>query len=402
MNPSCLGCGRGAIKTVIDLGPQPPSNRFLADLDESCELHRLQFGYCLTCGLAQLLTPMPVDVVRSRYDWITYNEPEGHLDNLVDYLRKTATITENARVVGVSYKDDSTLARFRKQGVAYTYRLNQVHDMGISDSLASIETIQASLTPETSQSVVADIGPADVVVVRHVLEHAYKPTQFIEACHILAKPDGYLVFEVPDCRKILNGHDHCFLWEEHITYFTPITLKALFESIGFLDSDIKVYPYPMEDSLVAIVRNIRTTPRIPHALPEEIERIEAFGRSLGERGAGIRCHIQSLQAKGIQTALFGAGHLAAKFINFYDLASLIPGVIDDNPKKQSLFMPGSRLPIIDSRCMDEGKVDLCLLTLNPESEQKVLQAKPSYVDRGGRFRSIFSASANSIDMEIRK
>jgi hypothetical protein len=278
--------------------------------------------------------------------------------------------------------------------------LDQIRDLGISDPLASLETVQDKLTRDCAQSFAAGFGLADIVIVRHILEHAHKPLQFIRACQLLAKPDGWMVFEVPDCRKVLDGYDHCFLWEEHITYMTPVTLKSLFECVGFPDVDIKVYPYPMEDSLVAIVRNISSAPRMPEKIQEEIDRVEAFAKSLSERGNKIRNYIQLLQSQSVKTALFGAGHLSAKFINFYGLAGLLSGVIDDNPNKQKLFMPGSRLPIIDSTSLDEGKVDLCLLTLNPESEQKVLKVKSNFLNRGGRFRSIFSASANSIDLDI--
>jgi SAM-dependent methyltransferase len=348
-----------------------------------------------------LLDPMAIDLVRSRHEWITYNEPEGHLDNLVECLRDLSGITVDSRIVGVTYKDDSTLARFSKQGIANTYRLDQVNDLGVSDPLASLETIQSVLTPHRAQSITAQIGQADIVLVRHILEHAHSPVQLLEACQQLAKPDGWLVFEVPDCRKVLDGHDHCFIWEEHISYFTPETLKSFLESFGFPDVDIKVYPYPMEDSLVAIVRNIRKEPLRQHVSDKELKRLESFGNSFAERGFKMRRHLESLQSQGTQVALFGAGHLAAKFINFYGLATFLCSVIDDNPNKKSTFMPGSRLPIVDSRCLDEGKVDLCLLTLNPESEQKVLKGKSSYLDRGGKFRSIFSASANSIDLDIR-
>jgi len=110
--------------------------------------------------------------------------------------------------------------------------------------------------------------------------------------------------------------------------------------------------------------------------------------------------LQKLQHEGKRVALFGAGHLAAKFINFYDLAPYLCGVIDDNANKLGRFMPGSKLPIISSSCLESEKIDLCLLTLNPESEQKVLKAKSAYLAGGGRFRSIFSASSNSIDLDI--
>ena len=99
-------------------------------------------------------------------------------------------------------------------------------------------------------------------------------------------------------------------------------------------------------------------------------------------------------------ALFGAGHLAAKFVNFYGLKEKLIGVIDDNPHKQNHFLPGSALPVIGSEWLNTGDIDLCMLTLSPESETKVRKAKADYLARGGIFRSIFSASTSSIDKAL--
>jgi SAM-dependent methyltransferase len=400
MSAACISCRTSTVNTVIDLGPQPPSNRFLASPGERCETHALRFGYCTACGLAQLVDPMAVDIVRSRHGWITYKEPEGHLDRLVASLCDVTGVAPGARIAGLTYKDDSTLARFSQRGVTNTYRLDQVRDLDIADPLASLETVQARLTPERATAIADRTSRADIVVARHILEHAHQPMRLIEACQRLAKPDGWLVFEVPDCGKVFDGNDHCFLWEEHIAYFTPDTLMAFLGLAGFADISISMFPYPMENSLVAIVRNHRAPQELPHDIDSEVGRVERFGGSLAERGARVRNYLRAQRAKGNRLAVFGAGHLSTKFINFYQLAPLLAGVVDDNPNKQSLFMPGSGLPIFDSSRLDQGQVDLCLLTLNPESEQKVLNAKAAYVGRGGRFRSIFSASANSIDLDF--
>jgi hypothetical protein len=158
----------------------------------------------------------------------------------------------------------------------------------------------------------------------------------------------------------------------------------------------------MEDSLIAIVRNVRSTPKKSEEsnVGKEIARLDQFARTLSSRGLRLKQHLQALRMQGQRVALFGAGHLAAKFINFYGLADSLIGVIDDNPNKLGRYMPGSKLPIIGSACLEKGEVDLCILTLNPESEQKVLKAKAGYISRGGKLRSIFSASANSIDQDL--
>jgi len=401
MNKECIGCGADTAKKLIDLGPQPPSNRYFSGTRESYDTHPIEFGICTTCGLAQLFNPMPPDVVRSRFEWISYNEPEGHLDDLVEILAAKIDLSAKTHIVGVTYKDESTLARFNRKGVADTYRLSQADDLHIAEPLASLETIQHVLSPDAAATLAAKIGQADILLVRHILEHAHEPRRLLEACRNLCKPGGLLVIEVPDCRKVLDGHDHCFLWEEHISYFTPETLRGFFEGTGFSDVDIRIYPYPMEDSLVAIVHNVCTSSKqLEINTGKELARLERFASTLSSRGMRIKQHLQALRSQGKRVALFGAGHLAAKFINFYGLAEYLMGVIDDNPNKLGRHMPGSKLPIIGSDCLEKGEVDLCLLTLNPESEQKVFKAKAEYFTRGGKFRSIFSASANSINQDI--
>ena len=266
--------------------------------------------------------------------------------------------------------------------------------------LASLESIQAALTPEKAREVAARHGLADIVLVRHILEHAHDPRQLVEACRNLAKPGGLLVFEMPDCRKVFDGHDHCFIWEEHIAYFTPATLERFLASLGFGGVEILVYPYPMEDSLIAVVTNGEREAAVPMAPEGEVERLRGFSMAFQDRKARIHLAFDAMHAKGLRVALFGAGHLAAKFINFYGLERRLTRVVDDNPEKQRYFMPGSALPIHGSECLDRGEVDVCLLTLNPESEQKVVRAKAAFVKGGGAFRSIFSASPISIDKDM--
>jgi hypothetical protein len=102
------------------------------------------------------------------------------------------------------------------------------------------------------------------------------------------------------------------------------------------------------------------------------------------------------QQDGKRVAVFGAGHLAAKFVNFFRLGAMIDCVVDDNARKQELLMPGSRLAIRGSATLLSRSIDLCLLSLNPESEQKVLAKNQPFLDRGGRFLSIFASSERAV------
>jgi SAM-dependent methyltransferase len=394
----CLGCGAHETTVLLDLGLQPPSNRFLPVGSEVEDGHNLQFGQCRSCRLLQLLDPMSALMVKSRHTWLAYNEPEGHLDPLVQYLTGLQGLTREARIIGLTYKDDSTLARFNRLGFGNTFRFDLNKDFGLDDPCAGLESIQAAIDDQLCDCLAARHGKADLLLVRHVLEHAHVPQQFLRALRRLLAPGGYLVLELPDCRKFISARDYSFLWEEHITYFSPRTLGEFLQRNGYFATDIKVYPYTLEDSLVAIVRpSEEDKPQSLLQAPDvDVAVALRYAEQFKPTFATYRAFFEDLRATGKRIAIFGAGHLAVKFINLFSLENYVDAVIDDNPHKQGLAMPGSGLPIIGSAALPE--FDVCLLSLSPESEQKVLAKQQTYVQSGGHFASIFALSPLALSM----
>ena len=52
-------------------------------------------------------------------------------------------------------------------------------------------------------------------------------------------------------------------------------------------------------------------------------------------------------------------------------------------------MPGSKLPIRKSSSLIDENIKLCLMSLNPNVEKKVIKKNKSYLKKGGKFISIF-------------
>jgi hypothetical protein len=397
---TCLLCGTPTAAPLIDFGHQPLCNRFLATSMETEAAFRLELDLCRACGLVQLGSPAPVDELRPRVDWLTYNEPEGHLDDLaVDIARLPGITPANASLCGISFKDDSLLCRLQKMGFGHTRRLDPRTDLGIDDSRAGIETVSASLTPERAHAWVKRYGPANVVIARHILEHAYDPRGFASALSALMAPEGYLVIEIPDCEKALTVCDYTTVWEEHTLYFTPHTFHEAMAALGFAIENAYCIPYILENSLIAVMkvaREPRPSAPAPESATREIDRAELFATSFVARRAEIIDCLESFRRDRGRIALFGAGHLACTFVNLFGLRGLIDCVIDDNPRKVGLFMPGSRLPIVGSAALVERDIALCLLSINAAGEQSVIDKQAGFVSRGGVFRSIFPASPLAI------
>ena len=127
----CQACD-GECRVLLDAGRHPVANHFVNDERKEETTYPLVLGQCRGCGLIQLMTPVAADALVSPYDWITYNEPEPHLDAVVETLVNLPGFSFGMTVAGVTYKDDSTLARLHRRGVSRRWRIDPVRDLGIA------------------------------------------------------------------------------------------------------------------------------------------------------------------------------------------------------------------------------------------------------------------------------
>lgn len=375
-----------SVEELLDFGMQPVCSHFLRRQDEYCERHPLALSLDRDTGLVFLRHPFPVASLVPHFDWIRYNEPEAHLDDMVQRIVRQVHLTPESRIGGISYKDDSTLERFRERGFANTWRLDP-DEIGITNSNANIESIQHHLTAETATHIAEQHGTLDVLVVRHIVEHAENPAAFLAALKALLRPDGVLIIEVPDCARSMERLDYTMAWEEHTLYFTEATFSVFCRMAGLELDTFYRHPYPFENSLIGFLRAGTPDYSFPPEAAHEIARAHRYAAAFPACKAQVQDFFMRHVAEGI--ALFGAGHLTASFVNLFEVAGHIRFVVDDNPNKQGLFLPGSGLPIYPSQRLAEENIGLCLMGVNPAVEEKIV---PGLREKVGKIYSIFGGS----------
>jgi SAM-dependent methyltransferase len=393
----CLLCGQDQCASLIDFGPQPICHHFF-DGSQPETRHPFRLGQCQACGLAQLLDPVPSRLLTPRFDWITYNEPEAHLDALVDILRGLPGITPQSGICGVSFKENSTRERLAKLGFHNSWQIDFQEDLGIADPRAGVEVAHERIRPGLEQRLHAKHGAPDMVLVRHILENTRDPLGFLEALRRLVKPGGYIVFDSPDSARGFDLCDYTMLWEDHTFYFVESTFQMCLQRGGFTLARFEQYRSPHENCLVAIAQPVAVpgpASLSPASLEQEKDRLARFAKGWEPRRQAMRKLFQEWRQRG-KIALFGAGHRAVMFVNLLGLADLIDFVVDDHPRKRGLRLPGSRLPIVGSDVLAGNEVKLCLSSLGPDSEAKVVQKFSQFVAQGGTFASIYHTRPGSL------
>jgi hypothetical protein len=396
--PICQICRSSRVTPHLDLGQHPVSSFYLPRRDAPESAHPLVLAQCEDCGLIQLTRPVPHTALVAPYDWLFAREPEDHLDEVVDALCRLPGLDTNSVVVGLTAKDDTTLDRFRRRSFGTVWRVSLPEDLGVTNPNASYETVVAMTGRDRMAAIAARRGgAADLLIVRHVIEHAEHLQAFVEGLAALVKPGGYVMIEAPDCTTSLRLNDYAMPWEEHSLYFTPATYRPILEWGGFEPVREAHYPLPFETCMVRVGRKT-ATPRTPRPDPDGLREaglLADYATSFGPTTKALR---RALEAERVRAplALFGAGHLACAFVNFHGLADLFDFVADDTPQKQGLFLPGARLPILPTSELAKRGVGLCLLALSIGNEDRVIARNTAFTEAGGSFLSCFAASPRSV------
>lgn len=395
----CRLCGQAIATPALPLGNIPVCNGFGRTAGVDRQLN-LDIVGCEACGLIQLGEAPAPAMLTPRQPWIRYREPEGHLDALV---AEVLTRSPNARLaLGTGPFEQPLLSRFADRGLQTdTLALDVEPAAGHSPYL---ESWQATLNASHLDRKAAQVGTADVVSCRYIVEHSPAPVDALRALKVLLNPQGLLLIEVPDSSKFLAARDYCFLWEEHSCYFVEETLRRLGEAAGYRVLSVLRYPGALEDALIAVlqVTDLQVAEPTHKAQPAAAQGSSQLFQSYRDGFAATRSFLQArlAEAAGPQrdrVALFGIGHHAIMFVNAFGLAETIALAVDDDQDKAGFFPPGFRTPVVGSETLlTDPQIRTCLFAVAPHIEGRVRDKLAPLVARGVTFHSIYAALDNSI------
>ena len=288
-------------------------------------------------GATGLVHNRAFDPGRMHYDEDYQNEQgcsevfQSHLDEVLDLLRRRAD--EGGSVIEVGCGKGTFLRRLREAGF---------DAIGVDPAFEgeSAHVIKAPFSQELG------LAPAELVVMRHVLEHMPEPLGFLQAIARANDGKGSIYIEVP-CFDWIREHRAWFdIFYEHVNYFRPDDFGRMFTSVleaGHLFGG--QYQYVVAD-LASLRQAMEPVPEPPLDLGRDFT-------------AGIaRCASLARDTDGPK-AIWGASSKGVIFAHHMQQAGVsLDLAIDINPVKQDLYMAGTGMAIVSPRsaleCLPEG------------------------------------------------
>lgn len=383
----CRVCGTDGVAVALDLGTAAACVHFPESPGQFVQRIPFRLGACGNCGLIQLADTPDLEWLQPPGQSVPFRESDRHLDDLCAVMFSQIP-QRNGLVLGLTYNDAPILDRFRAAGFTRTVVLNRADDWQLRSPREGIETMQQRVTPDWAGRIRDRHGPAEFLCVRYLLEHAQDVAAFLAGCQTLLAPDGWVLFETPGCETELARGDAGALWEEHVQYFTPTSLRRGLAHHGFRCRWVGNYPYAVEDCLAAFGQFSEVTDREMTTTDAGHSLLREFSSARQRLRLRLEEYADRVTARGQKIAMWGAGHRAATLVELLPARNLIACVIDDAPEKQGRFLPGSDLPILSSEALNTQAIGVCICLLNPDVMQRIAARHPEFTARGGRFLTL--------------
>ncbi|MEN9894824.1 MAG: hypothetical protein RIR97_676 [Pseudomonadota bacterium] len=396
----CRHCQSRNLAPFLDLGTAPPSNAYLAEdkLDAPELWYPLRIHVCADCLLVQTQDFASRETLFSETyayfssfstSWLT------HAKTYVDEMVRRFGLGRESLVIEVAANDGYLLTHVQERGIP-CLGIEPTASTANAARQKGIEIVQDFFGEALGRDIAEKTGGADLMVANNVLAHVPDINDFVRGFTALLKPSGVVTFEFPHLQNMIAEAQFDTAYHEHYSYLSLTAVHRILKHHGLTVFDVETTPWHGGSLRVFACR----TDAGSHAVLPSVSRILAQEKAAGLLDLATYAAFQTraitarnaflsflldCQARDEKVAAYGAAAKGNTLLNYAGIKpDLIAFVIDKNPAKQGMYMPGSRIPIVpEDRLRSEKPERIILLPWNLQTE---ITQQLSYIrDWGGTF-----------------
>jgi len=215
---------------------------------------------------------------------------------------------------------------------------------------------------------------ADFVICRHTLEHIAKPQQFLRTMRaaLASNVDAAIFFEVPNAPFVFQNQGIWDVIYEHCFYYSSGALARLFSSCGF---DVLRVSSTFNGQYLCLEGRISSgNAGMLGDAGGDVDEMREEVRNFAEEYRAIRARweqaLGNFAEQRKRVALWGAGAKGAMFLNAFKKASTLEYIVDVNPHKWGLYVPGTGQKVVSPEFLKSYQPDV-LLIANPNYQDEI-------------------------------
>jgi SAM-dependent methyltransferase len=396
--PCCRFCHAPLAQTFVDLGVMPLANSYLnpEDLQKQEPMYSLHARVCGDCFLVQVDSVVPAGEIFEHYAYFSSYSTTWveHARQFTEMAQERFDLGAESKVVEIASNDGYLLRYFVDRGIP-CLGIEPAQNVAATAIEAGIPTEVRFFGQETAGDLVDRGWAADLVIANNVLAHVPDLNDFVAGLKRLVKPTGVISIEFPHLLRLIGEVQFDTIYHEHYSYFSLVSLEKIFAAHGLQLFDVE--ELATHGGSLRIFAGHADSPQIERqtlqtvraaeqqAQLDQLEGYAGFQQQVDRVSQQLVQFLQFAKENDKRVAAYGAAAKGNTLLNYCCVTSaLIEYVVDRNPHKQGLYLPGSHLPIHPPEHVFETKPDyLLILPWNLASEiQESMQGISQW---GGRF-----------------
>jgi len=367
-NKNCPVCGSKQLKIFFEMMNFPTLCNILwqsQDAARNCPKGNIQLAFCPICSFITNLAfePALLDYSQS-YDSSLHYSPffKEYAHSLATRLIKRHNLYN---------KDIIEIGCGRGYFLLLLCKLGNNRGVGFDPSC----TVQKNIDLQNQVKFIQDYYSekyrnyqCDFIVCRHVLEHIPNPKEFLKTIRdvIGNRINAHVFFEMPNA---LQTFRRLFVWDiiyDHCSYFTPVSLSLIFSLSGFSVRELTEV-YEGQFLCIDAIPDSQGTLNSINNQNEEVKKIsfdiESFIKKYRIKVEKFRRKLHQFEEQGKRVVLWSAGSKGVTFLNTFKNSN-IEYVVDINPNKQGMYIPGTGQKIVPPDFLKKYKPDVIII-MNP-------------------------------------
>jgi len=335
----CRCCDHGELKQILDLKDQPLANTY--HQGQLLPTYPLQLNLCTNCFHSQLNIVVDPNELFTDYKYVS-----GTTKTLHDYFDWFADMVQTdlqkvGSVLDIACNDGTQLSKFKNRGWK-TYGVDPAKNLAEFSSKYCTNLYVGFF----NRGAIDELGlqQFDAIIAQNVFAHVDDVADFLEVCKFSMHDNSILYIQTSQADMIENNQFDT-IYHEHLSFFSTQSMIALCSRVGLCLRSIERTSVHGGSYVFKITKTGFSDQTVLDSLELEtqkgrynLKQYETYKKNVESIALHFAETVNDYMSKGFLIIGYGAAAKGNTFLNFSRIKPHF--IIDDNPHKHNLLLPG--------------------------------------------------------------